>query len=377
MNAIFSNIGMSLPVTNPVLIFSLVLFVILFAPFVSEKFKLPNIIVMILAGVILGEHGVGVLTRDASFELYGTVGMVYIMFLAGIEMDVTDFKKNRKAGVFFGGITFILPMLIGTVSSYFLLQYLPHHELPHDANIVSASEMTSQYYLLVASLLLASMYASHTLISYPIVSKYGVNKNRSISITIGGTMIATTLSLLVLAVIVGMAKGQINSFFWVRMGIAICIFLFIIGLRMCQKGSPNRHILLLITTIFSSRECFVFFIEQKNREIFGDSEKGRYLCGRIVLFRLNYNEKIIIGFCFCMPYADAGCSGCPEGEIRGSKAYDQRLRGGDTVPSFGRGFGNERVAECYGSCVEPSEEGQGVRCGRNAERRPEERFYPP
>jgi Kef-type K+ transport system membrane component KefB len=88
---------MSLPVTNPVLIFSLVLFVILFAPFVSEKLKLPNIIVMILAGIILGEHGIGVLTRDSSFELYGTVGMVYIMFLAGIEMDITDFKKNRKA----------------------------------------------------------------------------------------------------------------------------------------------------------------------------------------------------------------------------------------------------------------------------------------
>ena len=228
MDTIFSHIGMSLPVTNPVLIFSLVLFVILLAPFVSEKLKLPNIIVMILAGIILGEHGIGVLTRDSSFELYGTVGMVYIMFLAGIEMDITDFKKNRKAGVFFGGITFILPMVIGTLSSYFLLQYIPHHEVPYDATVTEASEMTSQYYLLVASLLLASMYASHTLISYPIVSKYGVNKNRSISITIGGTMIATTLSLLVLAVIVGMAKGQINSFFWVRMGIAICIFLFII-----------------------------------------------------------------------------------------------------------------------------------------------------
>lgn len=228
MDTIFSHIGMSLPVTNPVLIFSLVLFVILFAPFVSEKLKLPNIIVMILAGIILGEHGIGVLTRDSSFELYGTVGMVYIMFLAGIEMDITDFKKNRKAGVFFGGITFILPMVIGTLSSYFLLQYIPHHVVPYDSTVTEASEMTSQYYLLVASLLLASMYASHTLISYPIVSKYGVNKNRSISITIGGTMIATTLSLLVLAVIVGMAKGQINSFFWVRMGIAICIFLFII-----------------------------------------------------------------------------------------------------------------------------------------------------
>lgn len=229
MDFVLRNLSLTFPITNPVLIFSLVLFVLLLTPILQQKFKIPNIIALIIAGLVLGEHGLGVLSRDDSFELFGTVGLIYIMFLAGLEMDLSDFQKNRKAGISFGLITFIIPMIIGVISSFVLLNYLPEQTVKNTGSQVYYSEMTGTYYLVVASLLLSSMYASHTLVSYPIVSKYGVNKNRSISITVGGTMITTMLALLVLAVIVGMAKGEINGYFWVSLGVCISIFLFILG----------------------------------------------------------------------------------------------------------------------------------------------------
>lgn len=229
MDFILRNLSVTLPITNPVLIFSLVLFVLLLTPILQQKFKVPNIIALILAGLILGEHGLGVLSRDDSFELFGTVGLIYIMFLAGLEMDLTDFQKNRKAGISFGLITFLLPMIFGIISSLALLNYLPEQVVKSSGSQVYYSEMTTTYYLVIASILLSSMYASHTLVSYPIVSRYGVNKNRSISITVGGTMVATMLALLVLAVIVGLAKGEINGYFWVSLGVCISIFLLILG----------------------------------------------------------------------------------------------------------------------------------------------------
>lgn len=186
------DLHIHLPVTDPTWIFFLVLIIILFAPMILGRLRIPHIIGMILAGVVVGKYGFNILERDSSFELFGKVGLYYIMFLAGLEMDMDDFKKNRTKGLVFGLFTFLIPMGLGIWSSMALLDY----------GVVTAT-------------LLASMYASHTLIAYPVISRYGLSRQRTVSITIGGTAITVVLALMVLAVIGGMYKGEeVGGLFW-------------------------------------------------------------------------------------------------------------------------------------------------------------------
>ena len=192
-------------ITDPTWIFFLVLIIILFAPIILGRLHIPHIIGMILAGVIIGKHGFNILERDSSFELFGKVGLYYIMFLAGLEMDMEDFKKNRVKSFVFGIITFVTPMALGIWSSMELLGF----------GFVTAA-------------LLASMYASHTLIAYPIVSRYGLSRLRSVNITIGGTAVAVTLALIVLAVIGGMYKGTTGNLFWVILLLKVAVLGFLI-----------------------------------------------------------------------------------------------------------------------------------------------------
>ncbi len=185
------DFNLALPITDPTWVFFLVLIIILFAPIILGRLHIPHIIGMILAGVLIGEHGLHLLDRDSSFELFGKVGLYYIMFLAGLEMDMEDFKKNRVKSLVFGGLTFVIPMVLGVWSSMELLGYG-----------------------FLTAVLLASMYASHTLIAYPIISRYGLSRLRSVNITIGGTAVTVTLALIVLAVIGGMFKGTDDGLFW-------------------------------------------------------------------------------------------------------------------------------------------------------------------
>jgi Kef-type K+ transport system membrane component KefB len=198
-------LDVKLPLTNPVIIFSLVLFIILFAPILFNKIKVPHIIGLILAGVIVGPYGLNLLRRDSSIVLFGTVGLLYIMFLAGLEIDLTEFKKNRNKIIVFGFSTFILPLVIGSLASYYVLGYS-----------------------FLSSVLLASMFSTHTLISYPIASRYGVSRSRAVTLTVGGTMITDILALLILAAVAGMAKGEVSSSFWLTLGISSLVFVGVV-----------------------------------------------------------------------------------------------------------------------------------------------------
>ncbi len=195
------NFSLTLPITDPTWIFLLVLLIILFAPILLNKLRIPHIIGMILAGLVIGEHGFNILVRDSSFELFGKVGLYYIMFLAGLEMNMGDFKKNRGKAVMLGLLAFVIPIGIGLVTNMMLLKYS-----------------------LVTSILLASMYASHTLVAYPIVIRYGVSRHRSVSIAVGGTAVTDTLTLLVLAVVGGLFKGESGGLFWLWLVVKV-IFL--------------------------------------------------------------------------------------------------------------------------------------------------------
>ncbi len=202
---LLSELNFDLPLQNPVIIFSLVLFIILFAPILFNKIKVPHIIGLIVAGVIVGPHGFNLLLRDSSITLFGTVGLLYIMLTAGLEIDMQEFKKNRVSSVVFGLYTFLVPMILGTIAVYYLLGY----------------DLSS-------AILVSSMFASHTLLAYPIVSRYGITRNRSVTLTIGGTIITDILALLVLAAIIGTTKGEITSAFWIRLAISSVIFAAIV-----------------------------------------------------------------------------------------------------------------------------------------------------
>ena len=201
----FVNFDFHLPVTDPTWIFFLVLVIILFAPIVLERLRIPHIIGMILAGVVIGEHGSNILARDSSFELFGKVGLYYIMFLAGLEMNMEDFKSIRVKATVLGLLAFIFPLGIGIWTNLHLLGYS-----------------------LATSVLLASMYASHTLIAYPIVIRYGINRQRAVSIAVGGTAVTDTLTLLVLAVVGGMYKGETSEMFWIWLVLKVVVLSVVI-----------------------------------------------------------------------------------------------------------------------------------------------------
>lgn len=195
------SLNTSLPIEDPVLKFLILLIIILAAPLLLNKIKVPHLIGLIIAGAVIGPHGFNVLARDSNIVVTGTTGLLYIMFLAGLEIDMGDFKKNKWKSLGFGLYTFLLPFILGYVCAHFLLNY----------NVLT-------------SLLFASLFSSHTLIAYPLLSKFGITKNRSVNVTVGGTMITDILALLVLAAVVGMSQGEVGQEFWLKLGGSVVVF---------------------------------------------------------------------------------------------------------------------------------------------------------
>ena len=229
---------LSLPIEDPVLIFSLVLFIILLAPMIMKRLRIPGLIGLIVAGIIVGPNGLNLLLRDASIVLFGTVGLLYIMFLAGLEIDLNDFQKNRNRSLVFGAFTFLIPQTVGTLVGYYVLGFG-----------------------WASSILLASMFASHTLLAYPIASRLGITGNEAITVTVGGTMITDTLALLVLAVITGSTNGELNAAFWLRLGISFAIFLVIVLLLVPRvsgwffrygQGDGGSQYIFILAMVFAS-----------------------------------------------------------------------------------------------------------------------------
>lgn len=180
-----------LPISDPTWIFFVVLSIILFAPMMLERLRIPSIVGMIIAGILIGPHGFHVLERDSSFELFGKVGIYYIMFLASLEMNMQDVQQIKGRALTLGLLSFAIPISLGFGVNYSLL----HYSIP-------------------AAVLIGAMYASHTLIAYPIVLRYGLSRRKSVSVAVGGTIVADTLTLLVLAVVGGMFKEHVTGLYW-------------------------------------------------------------------------------------------------------------------------------------------------------------------
>lgn len=196
----------TLPITDPVAQFLLILIIILIVPIIFNKIKIPPLLGLIIAGIIIGPLGLNIIARDVSFELFGTAGLLFIMFLAGLDTDITEFKKNSFKSAVFGTATFIFPFLLSAATAYFIFG------LP-----------------IISSVLIGAMIAPHTPITYPIVTKFDIQKNIAVSITLGGTLITNIVSFLIIIVVVGMTTGEVNELFWYKLSASVFVFAAIIA----------------------------------------------------------------------------------------------------------------------------------------------------
>jgi Kef-type K+ transport system membrane component KefB len=225
-----------LPLKNPVLIFSTILFIILLSPILLRKIKIPGIIGLIVSGIFIGPHGLNILAKSSAVELFSTIGLLYIMFIAGLELDMSDFRKTRNKSISFGFLTFIIPISIGFPICYYALGY------PMNASILTAS-----------------MFATHTLIAYPIISKFGIAKNEAVAIVVGGTILTDTAVLIILAIITNSEQGNLNTQFWIRLIISLLLFsgiMFLIIPRVAKwffsklESEKTSHYIFVLSVVF-------------------------------------------------------------------------------------------------------------------------------
>nr|WP_294898909.1 cation:proton antiporter [uncultured Pedobacter sp.] len=237
-NTFFSHLAheFDLPFINPVLVFSVILFIILLAPILLGKIKIPAIIGLIISGIVIGPHGFNILQKNSAIDLFSTIGLLYIMFIAGLELDLIEFKKYKHKSLVFGFFTFFIPMSIGLPACYYLLGYS-----------------------LQTSFLVASMFSTHTLIAYPIVSKLGISKNEAVAITVGGTILTDTAVLIILAVIMGSENGGLTTQFWIHLAITLSMFsaiMFLIIPRIAKwffsklESEKSSHYIFVLSVVF-------------------------------------------------------------------------------------------------------------------------------
>jgi Kef-type K+ transport system membrane component KefB len=198
-------LNLTFPISDPILIFALVLFIILIFPTLFKKLRLPEIIGLILAGVAVGPNGFNLLSQNIGLSIFSQTGLLYLMFLAGLEINVKEFFKNKTPSLTFGLLTFIIPFVLTGLLFFY------------------GFKMT-----FIASLLISSMVASHTLVAYPIIGRFGINRNRVVNLIIGGTVIADTIALLILAIVSESAKGDLDYIFWIRFTGYFIFFLLLV-----------------------------------------------------------------------------------------------------------------------------------------------------
>lgn len=169
-----------LPVNDPVLEFAIILLVILVSPVIFRKLKIPGILGLIVSGIVIGPNGFNIIEKSNAIDLFATIGMLFLMFIAGLDLDQQQFRRTRYKSLLFGLLTYTLPFGIGLPVCYYLLNYN-----------------------LITSLMISNMFATHTMVSYPVVSRLRLTRNEAVAVATGGTVITDTLVLLVLAAITG------------------------------------------------------------------------------------------------------------------------------------------------------------------------------
>ncbi|MFN0276835.1 MAG: cation:proton antiporter [Chitinophagales bacterium] len=232
------RIDTSLPFQEPVIVFAIVLLITLLSPLILNKIRVPGIVGMIIAGIIIGPHGFNLIEKSGAITLFSTVGLLYIMFLAGLEIDMLHIKTSGKKTITFGLLTFLVPFLFG----FILGNYVLHFDF-------------------LPTILLAILFSTQTLVAYPIVSRLGITKSQPVTITIGGTIITDTLVLLVLALITNISKGENTFQYWFQFSLgfaAFVVFILFIGPFIARwvfrnlAGEGGSQFIFVLTVVFLS-----------------------------------------------------------------------------------------------------------------------------
>ena len=241
MDAFLSEIQheFTLPFSNPVLIFALLLSIVLLVPVLLKRINVPGIIGLIVAGVIIGPHGLNWIDNThAGVEMFSTIGLLYIMFIVGLELDLGEFILHKNRSLAFGFYTFVIPLLVGYPVCHYLLGY-------------SAD----------ASFLTASMFSTHTLVAYPIVSRMGIARNQAVAITVGGTILTDTAVLIILALVLSNSNGGLDAGFLIKLLLSLLLFsliIFLIVPRIAKwffkRATPEKYstFIFVLFVVFSA-----------------------------------------------------------------------------------------------------------------------------
>jgi Kef-type K+ transport system membrane component KefB len=254
---------------EPVIIFMTIMAVILVAPLLSKRINLPGIVGLILGGMLVGSHGLNLLSMSETMELFGAVGLIYLMFDAGLEIDLTQLNRFRVQAVVFAVISYLLPQLSGiALGRAFGLGWM-------------------------AAALLGATYASQTLIAYPVLRKLGIIRNRAMAITIGATIFTDILALLVLGVATGTQDGSFSFLILARLiGFAV-VFALVILLAVPRLGKLFFRFVEGDAVEFQF-VLLVLFVAAVGAELIGmHTIVGAFLAGLAVNATLSKHSKVI------------------------------------------------------------------------------------
>ena len=202
INAENSGALAGLPVTDPVLVFAVILLIILLSPVILRKIRVPGIIGLIVSGIIIGPSGFNIIEKNQAIDLFATIGMLFLMFIAGLDLDQQQFRRTKYKSLLFGFLTYTIPFATGLPVCYYILDYN-----------------------LITSLMISNMFATHTMVSYPVVSRLGLTRNEAVAVATGGTIITDTLVLFVLAVITGTVAGGSGPWLYIKLVLSFIAFL--------------------------------------------------------------------------------------------------------------------------------------------------------
>lgn len=189
------------PFDNQILVFALILLVILVLPVVMRKLKIPGIVGLILAGMAIGPYGFNLVSQNQAIEWFSTIGLLYIMFIAGLELDLRDFRNHRSGSIRFGLLTFGIPFLSGFPLMYFVFGYG-----------------------MLPSLLTASMLSAHTLVTFPLVQRHRLANDKAVATTVGGTIFTDTSVLVMLALIMNASRSSLDPSFWMMLVLMLLLY---------------------------------------------------------------------------------------------------------------------------------------------------------
>lgn len=175
----------SLPFTTPAWVFLTLFLVALVMPIAAERVRLPGVLGLVVGGLVVGPQVLGLLELPGLVSQLGGFGIIYLMFLAGLELDLEVLVRDKRHAVIFGLLTFALPILVGTAANLLL------------------------GFGVAAAILIGSFWASHTPVVYPTIRRHGLASDPAVTATMGATIITNSLALIVLAAVVAVeASGS-------------------------------------------------------------------------------------------------------------------------------------------------------------------------